>query len=193
MRRLIGALALIGVLTLTFGVTGAAAQTYGPGYGANTWYGPYVSGPYGGIGATGPGATGYGCGQGAYAFTAYGYGLAFGLGPGMPQCGGFGSYPYLYPYTVGYPYANAVGAGGSLALGGLLNPNPFYGTTGCDGIGLGGVTPSNAILGPFGGAAGQFAPLANTNIFNLSAPGLGALTNFGTLGTIGLNGCVALR
>ncbi len=189
MRRLIGALALMGALILTTGVPGAAAQTINP----LQWYGPYINGPYGGLGATGYGATGYGCGQGAYGFTQYGYGVAFALGPGMPTCGGFGSYPYLYPYTVGYPYANGVGAAGAIALAGMANPSPFFGTTGCDGLALGGNVPAGAIASPLGAAAGQFAPLNNVNIFNLTNPALGAVNNFATLGTIGLTGCVALR
>ncbi len=188
MRRLIGALALMGAVILTMGVPGAAAQTVSP----QQWYGPYINGPYGGLGATGYGATGYGCGQGAYGFTQYGYGLAFALGPGMPTCGGFGSYPYLYPYTVGYPYANGVGAAGALALAGMANPSPFFGT-GCDGFALGSTISPGAFFNPFGSAAGQFAPLNNVNIFNVSNPALASLSNFATLGTTGLTGCVGLR
>jgi|tagenome__1003787_1003787.scaffolds.fasta_scaffold20931185_1 hypothetical protein len=193
MRRLIWALALLGVLTLTAGASGAAAQTYGPGLNGNTWYGGYTSGPYGGVGASGYGSTGYGCGQGAYGFTQYGYGLAYALGPGMPQCGGFGSYPYLYPYTVGYPYANGVGAAGAIALSGMGNNNPFFGTTGCDGFALGTNVSPGAFFGPLPGPSQQFNALNNVNIFNVTNPALGAVNNFQTFGTTGLTGCVALR
>ena len=193
MRRLIGALALVGVLILTVGVPGAAAQSYGPGLGPQTWYGPFA-GPYGGfLGASGYGATGYGCGQGAYGFASYGYGLAFGLGPGMPTCGGFGNYPYLFPYTVGYPYANGVGPAGALALSTLGNTSPFAVATGCDAVALGSQVPPWAVFSPLGAAAGQFSALNNTNLLNLTNPALASVTTFGTLGTTGFTGCVALR
>jgi hypothetical protein len=151
-----------------------------------------LTGPYGGIGATGFGSTGYGCGQGAYAFANYGYGQALGLGPQMPTCGGFGNYPYLYPYYVGYPYATGTTPLGALSLSGLLNNNPLFGTTGCDVIFQG----SN-FLGqpttPIGGAAGQFALGNNQNILNLTNPALSTLSNFGTLGSGGLTGCSPFR
>ena len=189
MRRLIGALMLGGLLALGAMVPQAAAQNYGAGYNSDTWYGPYAS-P---IGASGFGSTGYGCGLGAYGFTAHGHGTVIGLGPNMPYCGGFGNYPYLYPYYTGYPFSNAVGAAGSLALNPILNPNPFYGTTGCDAFGLGGSftgQPNNVY---FPGAAGQYRVGANVNVLNLTSPGLGLFTNWGTLGAQGFQGCIGLR
>jgi len=135
MRRLIGALMLGTLIALGVAVPQASAQGYGAGLDAgSSWYGPYAS-P---IGASGFGSTGYGCGMGAYGFTQYGHGTVLGLGPGMPHCGGFGNYPYLYPYYTGYPFANASGGAGTLPLSGILNPNPFFGTSGCDGLSLGG-------------------------------------------------------
>jgi hypothetical protein len=190
MRRLSGALAL-GVLLAASLVLApaAAAQSYGPGLDWSTWYGPYAS-P---IGATGFGSTGYGCGLGAYGFSAYGYGTMIGVGPGLPYCGGFGNYPYFYPFFVGYPFANAVGAGGALALARIGNPNPFYGTTGCDALALGGLFAGQPTGVYFPGAAGQFAIGNNVTLFNLTSPVLGLFTNFGTLGGQNLFGCVALR
>ena len=192
MRQLILALALTSAFSLTAAVPDAAAQSYGPGLWPGTWYGPYA-GPYAGFGATGFGATGYGCGQGAYAFANYGFGTVQGLGPGMPTCGGFGNYPYLYPFYTGYPFANGAGAMGSLALSGLLNPNPFFGTTGCDGLLLGSAFAGQASPAAFPGAAGQYTIGNNLNLLNLANPALATLSNFGTLGTQNLFGCVNLR
>jgi hypothetical protein len=177
------------LIALCVAVPQASAQSYGPGLDASTWYGPYAS-P---IGASGFGSTGYGCGLGAYAFTAFGSGTGIGLGPGAPYCGGFGNYPYLYPFFTGYPYSNAVGAGGALALSAIANPNPFYGTTGCDALALGGRfagQPNNVY---FPGAAGQYAIGNNVSLLNLTSPALGLFTNFGTLAAQNLQGCVALR
>ena len=191
MRRLVGALALVAALSLSAAVPGASAQNYGPGLGPGTWYGP-LAGPYGSLGASGFGATGWGCGLGAYGFLNYGYGTAFGLGPGLPTCGGFGNWPYLYPFYTGYPYANGVGAAGSLALAGMANPNPFFGTTGCDGILLGGQFTGQP-TSPLALASGQFSLGNNVNVLNLTNPALSTLQNFGTLGTQGLAGCAILR
>jgi hypothetical protein len=191
MWRSIGALVFAGVLSVAAVVPEAAAQSYGPGLGPLTWYGPFA-GPYGGLGATGFGSTGWGCGLGAYGFAAYGYGVVLGLGPGLPYCGGFGNYPYLYPYFTGYPFVNGVGLMGGLALAGMANPSPFFGV-GCDALLLGSVfggQPTNMF---FPGAAGQFALGNNLNLLNLTAPGLSVLTNVGTLGTQGLTGCISLR
>lgn len=189
MRRLIGALALGALLALCAAVPHAAAQSYGPGLDGSTWYGPYAS-P---IGATGFGSTGYGCGLGAYGFSQYGYGTMIGVGPGLPYCGGFGNYPYMYPFYTGYPFTNGLGAAGGLAVSSILNPNPFFGTTGCDALALGGQFPGQPTNVFFPGAAGQFAVGNNVNLLNLTSPALGPFTNFGTLGAQRLAGCVALR
>ncbi len=196
MRRLIGVLVLAGGLFFAGTVPNAAAQSYGPGLGPLTWYGPFaagpLSGPYGGIGATGFGSTGFGCGQGAYGFSNYGYGVGLGLGPMMPTCGGFGNWPYLYPYTTGYPYASGTTPFGALALSGLGNSmNPFFTGT-CDGL-LTGSTLAGQPNTLFAGAAGQFSLGNNLNLLNLSSPVLNTFSQFGTLGGQNVFGCVGLR
>jgi hypothetical protein len=190
MRRLIGVLALLGVLSLTAIAPEVEAQSYGPGLGPSTWYGPYA-GPYGGIGASGPGSTGYGCGLGAYGFTAYGYGYASGLGPFSPTCGGWGAYPYLFPYFTGYPFSTGTSPLGGLSLAGMANWNPF-GTPGCDALLTGGAFTGvpNAF---FPGAAGQFNIGNNLNVLNVTSPGLAPFNNFGTFAAQGLSGCLAIR
>lgn len=196
MGRLISALVLVGALSLAVAVPSAAAQSYGPGLWAGTWYGPFLgpgllNGPYGSLAASGFGATGFGCGMGAYGFSNYGYGQGLGLGLMMPTCGGFGAYPYLYPYYTGYPFSNAVGALGGLALAGIGNPNPFFLGT-CDALAIGGnFTGFPPFLFP--GAAGQYNLAQNVTLLNLSNPSLSTLSNFGTFGAQGLTGCVALR
>ena len=196
MRRLIGVLALAGGLLLAGAVPNAAAQSYGPGLGYNSWYGPFaagpLSGPYGGIGASGYGSSGYGCGQGAYGFSNYGYGIGFGLGPLMPTCGGFGNWPYLYPFYTGYPYSNGVGAAGSIALAGMANPNPFF-ASGCDGVLLGSAFSGQPTVFGGAGATGQFALGNNLNLLNIANPALATFQQFGTLGAQNVFGCVQLR
>jgi hypothetical protein len=196
MRRLIGILALAGALLVAVGVPAAAAQSYGPGLGPNTWYGPFAapgSGPYGGIGATGIGATGFGCGQGAYGFSNYGYGVGLGIGsPLQPTCGGFGNWPNLYPFYTGYPYASGTSPLGAIALGSMANTNAFLGG-GCDALALGSAfagQPTN-VLAP--GASGQFAIGNNINLLNFANPGLSAFNQFGTFGTQNFAGCISLR
>jgi len=131
MRRLIGALALLGILTLTIGASGAAAQTYGPGLNGTLVRSVHQRAVrrHWGIRLRRDRLRLW---PGRLRFTQYGYASLWAW-PRNAQCGGFGSYPYLYPYTVGYPYANGVGAAGAIALSGMANPNPFFGTTGCDG------------------------------------------------------------
>ena len=196
MRRLIGVLALAGGLLLAAGVPTAAAQSYGPGLGPNTWYGPFAvpgTGPYGGIGATGFGSTGFGCGQGAYGFSNYGYGIGLGIGsPLLPTCGGYGNWPYLYPFYTGYPYASGTSPLGAIALASMANTNAFLGG-GCDALALGSAfagQPTN-VLAP--GAAGQFALGNNLNLLNFGNPGLSTFNQFGTFGSQNLFGCVQLR
>jgi hypothetical protein len=190
MRRLIGALVLLGVLSLTALVPSAAAQSYGPGLGPLTWYGPYAS-PNGGIGASGPGSTGYGCGLGAYGFLNYGYGQAWGLGPSTPQCGGWGAYPYLFPYFTGYPFSTGTSPLGALSLSSLANYNAF-GVPGCDAFLNGGQFAGQPNVF-FPGAAGQFGIGNNVNVINLLSPALAPYNNFGTFSAQGLTGCLALR
>lgn len=191
MRRLIGALALLGVLTLAVAVPSASAQSFGPTVDPATWYGPLV-GPYGGIGASGFGSTGYGCGMGGSAgFSNYGYGTVYG-GPLYPQCGGFGAYPYMYPYYVGYPYASGVGAVGAIQLTTVGNPNPFNAAP-CNAFALGSNFPGVPANYTFGGPAYQWSLTNNATLLNLTNPALSTLQNVGTLGTTNLAGCVALR
>jgi hypothetical protein len=208
MRRLIGVLILLGALSLAVAVPSAAAQSYyggGGGYGSSGsagdwgswWYGPFafpghLNGPYGSIGATGFGSTGYGCGQGAYGFSNYGHGTAFGLGPGQPTCGGFGNWPYLYPYYTGYPYSNGAGPLAGFALAGLSNNNPFLAGQ-CTGLAIGSnfLGQSNAL---YPGAAGQYNIGANVNVLNLANPAFATLQNYGTFAqNTNLQGCVAYR
>jgi hypothetical protein len=195
MRRLIGVLALAGGLLVAAGVPTAAAQSYGPGLGPNTWYGPFASpgsGPYGGIGATGIGSTGFGCGQGAYGFSNYGYGIGLGLGTMMPTCGGFGNWPYLTPFYTGYPYTSGTSPLGAIALGSMANTNAFLGGS-CDALGLGSSffgQPTNVLAGS---AAGQFALGANQSFLNFGNPGLTGFNQFGTFSSPNLFGCIGLR
>jgi len=189
-------LVLASGLFVAAGVPTAAAQYYGPGLGANTWYGPYAapgSGPYGGIGATGIGSTGFGCGQGAYGFSNYGYGVGLGIGsPLMPTCGGFGNWPYLTPFYTGYPYTSGTTPLGAMALSSMANTNAFLGGS-CDALSLGSSfagQPTNVLTG---GASGQFALGNNLNLLNMGSPGVSAFNQFGTFGTQNLFGCVAFR
>ncbi len=197
MRRLIGVLILLGALSLAVAVPSAAAQSYAsPGDWGSWWYGPFalpghLSGPYGSIGATGFGATGFGCGQGAYGFSNYGHGTMLGVGPLLPTCGGFGNYPYYYPFYTGYPYSNAAGPLAGFALAGLGNPSPFLQGQ-CDGLLLGSSFPgqSNQL---FPGAAGQFSLGSNVNLLNLTNPAFSTLQNFGTFAPQNVFGCAGLR
>src|SRR5688572_2121890 len=198
MRRLIGVLLLLGALSLTMPVSSAAAQSgYGAGDWGSWWYGPFaypghLSGPYGSIGATGFGSTGFGCGQGAYGFSNYGHGTMIGAAPLEPTCGGFGNYPYLYPYYTGYPYSNGMGPMGGLALASMGNPNPFVQTVSCNALLLGSSNPATTSL-PFPGAAGQFSIGANQNVLNLANPAFSTLQQFGTFTNSNLFGCAQLR
>ncbi|HEY7063268.1 MAG TPA: hypothetical protein VII06_17455 [Chloroflexota bacterium] len=192
MRRLIGVLALAGGLLVAAGVPNAAAQYYGPGLGSNTWYGPFVlqgSGPYGGIGATGFGSQGYGCGQGAYGFSNYGYGLGWGIGnPMLPTCGGFGNWPYLYPFTTGYPYTSGTTPLGAMALGTMANTTALFGSS-CGGLLTGSSFPGQSnVFSP--GANGQFTLGNNANLLNISNPGLATQLQVGTFGSQNVFGCV---
>jgi|SRR5712692_580041 len=190
MQRLIGALALAGVLALTAIVPSAGAQSFGPTVDPSTWYGPFA-GPYGSIGATGFGSTGFGCGQGSLGFAAYGYGQYWG-GPGYPACGGFGAYPYLYPYYVGYPYTSGTTPQGAIALSTLANPNPFQ-SGACNGFAVGGNFGTLGQSALFGGPAGSYSVGNNFNLLNLTNPVLSTVQNFGTFGTPGFSGCVSIR
>ena len=198
MRRLIGVLVLLGALSLAIPVSSAAAQSSsGVGDWGSWWYGPFafpghLGGPYGSIGATGFGATGFGCGQGAYGFSNYGNGTMLGVGPLLPTCGGFGNYPYLYPYYTGYPYSNAAGPLGGFALSSMGNPNPFLQSVSCNGLLLGSSFPTQSSL-LFPGAAGQFGISANQNVLNLANPAFPTLSQFGTFTQSNLFGCAQLR
>jgi hypothetical protein len=147
MKRLLGALALGGLMALSTAVPGVSAQNYGTPYGYPTT--GYGAAGYGaaGYGAAGYGMAGYGTPQ---AYTSMGVpylGSTYGSPYGATGAAAWGPYPSSYGYLGGYgPPNTGYSLGGAYSYTGGY---PYYGTGGYPYLGAYGGYPNT--IGNYGG------------------------------------------
>src|SRR5579884_1260241 len=180
MKRLLGALALGGLVALAAAVPSASAQYAGtPGYGYPTAGYGYPSAGYGYPTYTAYGVPTYGGVYGSYpgSYSGYGYGplpSSYGYlgGYGSPSFGLGGLYGYAggYPYygTGGYPYLGAYG--GYPNTIGYYGGYPLYGGYGSPAaVGV----PYGSYTASYAGSYGGLSPVAPLGTYSSVAPPMG--------------------